>query len=75
MYSDDLWNLVYTHKECNSSKSNRLVDEYDVVKLEKRNKSFVEVLAQKGIKDKHTEELQLAIKKDYVRKFWIGFKG
>ena len=25
MFSDDLWNLVYTHKGCNSSKSNQIV--------------------------------------------------
>jgi 5-methylcytosine-specific restriction endonuclease McrA len=75
MYSDDLWNLVYTHRKCNSSKSNRIVSESEIIQLENRNKDLVKVLKVLDIKDKHTEELELAIRKDYVRKFWIGFKG
>ncbi len=75
MYSDDLWNLVYTHRGCNSSKSNRIVSETEIIKLEERNKSLLQFLLENGIKDKHTEELKLAINKDFVRKFWIGFKG
>jgi 5-methylcytosine-specific restriction endonuclease McrA len=75
MYSDDLWNLVYTHKGCNSSKSNRLVGIDEVIQLEKRNKELIKVLKKLNIEDKHTEELKLSIRKDYVRKFWIGFKG
>jgi len=75
MYSDDLWNLVYTHKGCNSSKSNRIVGETEIGELEKRNKELLETLNNLGINDKHTKELQLSINKDFVRKFWIGFKG
>jgi 5-methylcytosine-specific restriction endonuclease McrA len=75
MYSDDLWNLVYTHKGCNSSKSNRIVGESEIIKHEERNRNLLNKLSNLGIKDKHTEELQLSIKKDFVRKFWIGFKG
>ena len=75
MYSDDLWNLVYTHKGCNSSKSNRIVGETEIGELEKRNKKLLVVLNNLGISDKHTKELQLSINKDFVRKFWIGFKG
>ena len=75
MYSDDLWNLVYTHKNCNSSKSNRIVTESEIIKLEKRNINLLKVLIELGINDKHIEELQLSIKRDFVRKFWIGFRG
>ena len=75
MYSDDLWNLVYTHKGCNSSKSNRIVGEFEIIQLENRNKELVQLLNNLEIQDKHTEELELSIRKDYVRKFWIGFKG
>lgn len=75
MYSDDLWNLVYTHKGCNSSKSNRIVDESEIQRLEKRNLKLVEVLNSKGISDKHFEELRLSNEKNFPRKFWIGFKG
>lgn len=75
MYSNDLWNLVYTHKGCNSSKSNRIVGELEIIQLENRNKELVQLLNNLEIQDKHTEELELSIRKDYVRKFWIGFKG
>lgn len=75
MYSDDLWNLVYTHKGCNSSKSNRIVKESVIRKLEERNKRLLNTLESNGIKDKHYKELQLSIEKDFVYKFWIGFKG
>ena len=75
MYSDDLWNLMYTHKGCNSSKSNKIVGEREIEKLEQRNIELIEVLNGLGIKDKHSEELRLSINKDFVRKFWIGFKG
>ncbi|TLP73236.1 HNH endonuclease [Maribacter sp. ACAM166] len=75
MYSDDLWNLVYTHKGCNSSKSNRIVDESEIQRLENRNLELVEVLDSKGISDKHLEELRLSNEKNFPKKFWIGFKG
>jgi hypothetical protein len=75
MYSDDLWNLVYTHRGCNSSKSNRIVSETEIEKLENRNLELMKVLTELGFEDKHTSELQLSIDKDFVRKFWIGFKG
>jgi len=75
MFSDDLWNLVYTHKGCNSSKSNKMVKESEIKKLEERNKNLVLLLEKEGIKDKHYEELKLSVEKNLLRKFWIGFKG
>ena len=32
-------------------------------------------MKKKGINNKLTEELELAIKNDFVDKFWIGCKG
>ena len=75
LYSDDLWNLVYVEKRENSSMNNRFPDEGIIWRLEKRNKKLMRVLATKRINDKHTEELKLSLEKDYVRKFWVGFKG
>lgn len=75
MYSDDLWNLVYTHKGCNSSKSNRIVAESEIKRLEERNQWLANLLEYKNIKDKHYKELRLSIEKNLVCKFWIGFKG
>jgi hypothetical protein len=75
LYSDDLWNLVYVERGENSSKSNRIPDEEMIGRLERRNKKLMRVLESKGIHDKHAEELKLSLEKDYVRKFWVGFKG
>lgn len=75
MYSDDLWNLVYAHRACNSSKLDKLVDESEIKKLELRNKKLLDVLREEGIKDKHSEELSVSLERNYPRKFWIGFMG
>ena len=74
LYSDDLWNLVLVKKSANSSKSNNIPGEELIKKLEQRNYKLLELI--KGHKpDKHTEELKLAIDKDYVRTFWMGCHG
>lgn len=75
MFSDDLWNLVYAHKSCNSSKSNKIVDEIQIEKLELRNKKLLNILKKKGINDKQYSELKFSIENNLLRKFWISFKG
>ena len=75
MYSDDLWNLVYVKPEENSSKSNRLPNEDLINKLNLRNKRLLKILIKKEIKSKHLEELKISIERDYVKKYWTGFKG
>ncbi|MED4781012.1 HNH endonuclease [Brevibacillus choshinensis] len=75
LYADDLWNLVFTHQTCNSSKSNIMPDEFMVQKLEKRNLRLLSVLEEAGITDKAVTELRLAIEKELVRKFWISCQG
>lgn len=75
LYSDDLWNLVYVHKSCNSSKSNVIPLEEDIKKLKNRNKRLIQKLKEKGMHGKTLDELDLAIQKDYVNKFWIGCKS
>lgn len=72
MFSDDLWNLVYCHKGENSEKSNRLPSEEDIMRLEERNKQLLDRM-QNNTKD--YDQLQIAVEKDYVKKFWISFKG
>jgi 5-methylcytosine-specific restriction endonuclease McrA len=72
MFSDDLWNLVYCHKGENSEKSNRLPSEEDLTRLEERNRQLLKRM-QNNTKD--YDQLQIAIEKDYVKKFWISFKG
>ena len=75
MFEDDLWNLVYVKKGPNSSKGNIIPDESLITKLEKRNKNLLRILIENDIKGKDVDELQLSIEKDYLRRFWIGFKG
>ena len=75
MYSDDLWNLVYVFPKENSSKSNRLPNKELIEKLKRRNIKLLKSMKKKGIYNKLTEELELAIKNDFVDKFWIGCKG
>lgn len=75
LYSDDLWNLVYTHSSCNSSKSNVIPSESTIDKLEQRNVRLLELLQSQGIKDKEVAEVELAIEKDFVKKFWIACQG
>jgi 5-methylcytosine-specific restriction endonuclease McrA len=75
MYSDDLWNLVYVSKSENSSKSNRLPDESLISKLEKRNKRLLKKALGLSIESNQIAELDLCIANNYVRNYWIGFKG
>ena len=75
MYSDDIWNLVYVCKYCNSIKNNRIPSEEEINKLKDRNQRLLKCIEEKKINDKISDELKLAIEKDYVNKFWIGSKN
>ncbi|KRE70882.1 HNH endonuclease [Paenibacillus sp. Soil750] len=75
LYSDDLWNLVYAHQSCNSSKSNVIPSEDMIKRLEDRNSELLNLLQTSGIKDKHVSELAMAIENNYVKKFWIACQG
>ena len=75
MYSDDIWNLVYVCKSCNSSKKNRIPSEKEINKLKNRNTKLLYAMQKNGINNKVYDELKLAIEKDYVNKFWVGSKN
>jgi hypothetical protein len=77
LYSDDLWNLVYTHRSCNSMKSNIIPTEFQIVIIEERNKNLHKLLLMnESLKNKKpTEELEIAIDRDFIRKFWINCKN
>lgn len=80
MYSDDLWNLVYVHKGCNSSKSNSIPSEESIKALKKRNADLLDRYLQELLVDgkkkvsKEMDSLELAIENDYVDKFYTGCK-
>lgn len=81
MYSDDLWNLVYVHKECNSSKSNTTPTVDEINKLKERNiklqaelhEIWNDVFGNKNVKI--LQEFDYAIENDYVDKFYLGCRG
>lgn len=75
LYSDDLWNLVFSHQSCNSSKSNVIPHEAMIEQLEQRNQRLLESLLNREHKDKHVSELEMAINNGLVRKFWISCQG
>ena len=78
MYSDDLWNLVYVHKSCNSSKSNIPPSLERIKELKLRNKRLQKVLHEKyagKALPSDVEKLDLAIEKDYVEQFYLASKG
>ena len=75
LYSDDIWNLVYVHKACNSSKSNIIPTKKEIDKLKIRNIKLMELLEKKNKNGKIVDELRLAIDKDYVDKFWVSCKS
>ncbi|MCR8659325.1 HNH endonuclease [Paenibacillus sp. T3-5-0-4] len=75
LYSDDVWNLVYAHQSCNSSKSNMIPSEEMIQRLEERNVVLLQRMNEQGKLDKHVSELELAIESNLVRKFWIACQG
>ena len=75
LYADNLWNLVYVDRRENSAKGNRIPDEATIMRLESRNRRFLEALKLQGDQSKHSAELQIAIDRDFVRRFWIGCRG
>jgi 5-methylcytosine-specific restriction endonuclease McrA len=75
LYSDDLWNLVYVHKSCNSVKSNVLPNDNSIERLKKRNDILLDDLTRNQVYGKDYDELVIAVKKDLVDQFYIGCKG
>lgn len=72
---EDMAQKFLTHKSCNSSKTNGIPLQQDIENLKLRNKKLSLLLKQNNKKDKLVEELNLAIQKDYVNKFWISCKS
>lgn len=75
LYSDDIWNLVYVHRSCNSVKSDEVPDAEMIKRLKERNIKLIKALEENGEHSKIVSEMDLAIKNDYVDKFYAGCKG
>lgn len=72
MYSDDIWNLVFVHRSCNSSKGNLIPNEDSIYKLEQRNERLLQIMEDNGLSNKRYMELKMAHEENLVKKFWIG---
>ena len=77
IFSNDLWNLVYAHQSCNSSKSKRVPNEFEISRLEERNDRMILLLkeSKEKIGKNPIEELEIAIKNNSIRKFWVNCKN
>ncbi len=69
--SDDIWNLVYTHRGCHAEKTGPVPPEFSVARLEKRNKALLVKLSEYAETDMVAGALQDAVKRNLVRKNWI----
>ena len=70
MYSDDIWNLVITSRSHNSSKSNTVPTQEIINKLKQRNQLLLETITD----SKYKQQLEIAIRNDYVDKFYMAIK-
>lgn len=70
MYSDDIWNLVFTSKSSNSSKSNNIPKEEIIKRLKERNQLLLNTITD----PKYKNELEIAIQNNYIDKFYLAIK-
>lgn len=75
LYSDDIWNLVYTKSNKNSKQSNKIPTKKMIDKLITRNKVLIKKMEEKNLQNKFYFELKNSIEKNLVNQFWIGCKG
>jgi hypothetical protein len=78
IYDDDVWNLVVTTKSNNSSKSNHMVSEYYIEKLQERNKQLMDVLIEEESDNqykKYVNDLKYAIENNTVKELYNYFRG
>lgn len=75
LYSDDLWNLAYMHKTCVPANPHAVPEELSIARLQKRNKSLINLLANYDQNDKHIAGLKYAVEHNLARKFWATLKG
>lgn len=69
--SDDIWNLVYSHKNCQMARSGQAPPEFFIARLEKRNRTLLSMLNSYVETDFVAGSLQDAETKGLVRKNWI----
>ena len=70
IYSDDIWNLVFTSKSNNSKKSNGTPSDEDIHRLKDRNDHLLPLLD-----GKYQKEMQEGITYDLVGRYYFGLTG
>ena len=78
IYSDNLWNLTYAHKGCNSAKSNITPDRAKIDKLNQRNRDLCHHIEQNCpelIDKKHYKELRSTVDENLLTKMWALYRG
>ena len=55
--------------------SNHIPNEEIINNLEQRNLNLLELTQSRKVTDKQTDELNLSVKNNLVRKYWVGCKG
>ena len=67
---------MFVKKGFNSSKSNSIVSETVIERLERRNERLLAIMTENGMSGgKQYSELKLAIEHNLLRKSWINCKG
>lgn len=77
LYSDDIWNLSFVHKSCNSSKNNTPPQKKDIDSQNNRNKrlrDLVEANYPSKMKSKLYKELEVACHENTLNKMWSIYK-
>jgi hypothetical protein len=72
LYSDDLWNLVYAHGNCNIAKLNTMPIEDDIKRLAERN---ARLAACAGLNPKAQAELDHVAKHHLLENLWRTCRG
>lgn len=77
LYSDDIWNLSFVHRSCNSQKNNIPPSKESIRAQEQRNRHLHELITNKytrKMKNKVFKELEIALEDKTLNKMWSIYK-
>ena len=77
LYSDDIWNLSFVHKGCNSQKSNTPPKQKAIKEQEQRNLRLHTVIVEQHkekMRNKVFKELDFSLGEDLLRKMWTIYR-
>ena len=77
LYSDDIWNLSFVHKSCNSQKQNTPPTRKDIIAQERRNKNLHELITteyRSKMSNKIFKELDFSLQDNTLNKMWSIYK-